>query len=416
MKFILEIAIKQLLNRKRQSLVSFLGIVLGVAFFLAVSSLMKGSENDFIARLVNNSPHITVSDEYRVPRIQPVSKMYGENALAVVYNTRPLTERRGIRNFQKLVAYLNGKEGVLASPSLTGQGIISFAGKEVAVTLNGMIPEDISKITTIGNYIIEGSIDDLFSNLRGVVIGVELSKVLAISLGDNISVVSPTGRVEILKVVGIFSSGRNSLDRSQVYVPLKTVQSFLNNPFRANTVLVKMADPHMAREFAAHVESIAGYKSVSWQESSEDLMSTIKIRNRIMYTVVSAVLVVAAFGVYNVISTVVMEKYRDIAILKSMGFLPRDIQSIFAVQGIILGTCGCFFGLPLGMLFMNLLSQIKMKIPGSSQMVPMPIDWGLHQFIIAACFAMFSAILASYFPARKAGNVEPVAILRGGAW
>lgn len=416
MKLIIGIAIKQLLYRKRQSLVSFMGIVLGVAFFLAVSSLMKGSENDFINRLVDNSPHVTVSDEFRVSKIQPATKYFGKESAVAIDKVRPLTETRGIRNFQRIIEYIKTDPKISASPVLAGQGILSFAGKDVSVTLNGMVPEDMNTVTTINNYMLEGSVNDLLLYPQGVVIGAELKRIMAISLGDNINVVANGGRSEILKVVGIFRTGRANQDNSQAYLPLKKVQDLLGRPYRANTILIKMQNPYEAKEYASELEASIGYKSLSWQETSEDLMNTLAIRNRIMFTVVSAVLVVAAFGIYNVISTVVLEKYRDIAILKSMGFYSSQIRRIFAVQGIVLGCMGCLLGLPLGMLFMKLLSQIKFKPPGSSQPINMPIDWGVKQFLIAAGFALIAAFIAAYLPARKAGKLEPVDILRGGAW
>ena len=118
------------------------------------------------------------------------------------------------------------------------------------------------------------------------------------------------------------------------------MQALLKRPNRANTIIVKLDDPQQAQHVAAEIERRFGYKSVSWQEASEDMMSTLVTRNIIMYTVVSAVLIVAAFGIYNVISTVVLEKQRDIAILKSIGFRARDIRRIFLIQGLLLGIAG----------------------------------------------------------------------------
>jgi lipoprotein-releasing system permease protein len=132
-----------------------------------------------------------------------------------------------------------------------------------------------------------------------------------------------------------------------------------------------------------------------------------------MYTVVSAVLVVAAFGIYNVISTVVMEKRRDIAILKSMGFRARDIQVVFVLEGLILGIAGSIFGLLLGAAFMYGLGRIVMKFPGASEPLRMPMDWSVLQFVIAAAFAMAAALLAAFLPARRGASVHPAEILRG---
>jgi lipoprotein-releasing system permease protein len=177
---------------------------------------------------------------------------------------------------------------------------------------------------------------------------------------------------------------------------------------------MKLNDPSQSFHLAADLEQRIGYKTVSWQESSEDILSTLVIRNIIMYSVVSAVLVVAAFGIYNVISTVVMEKQRDIAILKSMGFYPREIRRVFLIQGTILGIVGCLLGFPLGCGLMYGLMQVQMKPPGSSEVVHIPIDWGWQQFAIAGAFALTASVFAAYLPARKAARVQPVAILRGG--
>jgi lipoprotein-releasing system permease protein len=132
------IALKHLLARPRQSIVSLSGIVLGVAFFLAVSSLMQGSEADFIRRLVDNSPHITVSDEFRNPRLQPVAQLFGEGAIEI-HGVKPLTETRGVRHYPQILEALRTMPHLRASPVLAGQAIITYAGKDVAVSLNGRV-------------------------------------------------------------------------------------------------------------------------------------------------------------------------------------------------------------------------------------------------------------------------------------
>jgi lipoprotein-releasing system permease protein len=409
------IAVKQLLARKRQSLVSLSGIVLGVAFFLAVASLMIGSENDFIKRLVDNSPHITIRDEYRNPRQQPLEKIFNEGAIEI-RNVKPLNENRGIRNYERILHYLRSIEGVKASAVLTGQAIISYAGKDLGVTLNGMLPEEIKTVTSVENYMLEGSVDGLLSNPDGIIVGADLLQKLALNTGDQINLITNTGQKKTFKILGKFKTGRSTYDETQAYLTLKRTQALLNRPRRINTILVKTNFPYRTWELAEKIEQLTEYKSISWQEASRDLMNTIKIRNTIMYTVVSAVLIVAAFGIYNVISTVVMEKYRDIAILKSVGFQSSDIKFIFLVQGLILGLLGCIIGLPLGMVFMKLLMLVKFKPPGANEIVSMPVDWGITQFLIAICFALGSSLLAAYLPAQKASQVKPVDILRGGAW
>lgn len=406
------IALKHLLARPRQSLVSLSGIVLGVAFFLAVSSLMKGSETDFIRRLVDNSPHVTMADEFRNPRLQPVEQLYAGGAVEV-RSIKPLSETRGIRGYSQILASLRTRPDLRASPVLAGQALVTFAGRDLALSLNGMIPSEVSDVTTIRNYMIAGNLDELTANPDGIVLGDGLVRKLALSLGENLTVTSPTREVHTFKIVGLFHTGRANYDDTQAFADLKRVQALLHRPNRANTIIVKLDDPYQAQVVATEIEGRFAYKSVSWQEANEDLMSTLTTRNIIMYTVVSAVLIVAAFGIYNVISTVVLEKQRDIAILKSIGFRARDIRCIFLIQGFLLGLAGSAVGLPLGAALMWALMQVELKFPGSTDAVPLPIDWSWHQFAIAAAFAVGAALSAGFLPARKGARMHPVDILRG---
>lgn len=414
MKLAFYIALRHLLARKRQSVVSLLGIVLGVAFFLAIASLMQGSEEDFIRRLVDNTPHITVSDAFRNPRSQPVQTHYTEGAVEL-RNVKPLTETRGIRGYKQIIESLRMQPGVRAAASLSGQGILTFAGQNVGLSLTGMVPRDVRDVTTIQNYMVEGSVDDLGANRSGIIVGAELVRRMSLSLSDTVNLASPSGQVRSFTIVGIFRTGRADYDETQAFIDLKRAQALLDRPNRANRILIKLDDPQRAQEMAAALERRIGYKCVSWQEASEDILSTLTIRNIIMYTVVSAVLVVAAFGIYNIISTTVMEKHRDIAILKSMGFQARDIQRIFTIQGSVLGVLGALAGLPLGSALMFALMQVRLKPPGATEAIAMPMSWGWKPFAIAVSFALVSAIFAALLPARKGARVEPVDILRGGA-
>lgn len=413
MKLLLGIAWRHLLDRKRQSLISILGIILGVAFFLAIASLMIGSESDFIARLVDNSPHITIQDEYRKARTQPITQLYRQGAVTLSH-VKALNEPRGIRNYEVVLKDLRARGGVRASPTLSSQALVTNGGQDRAITLQGIVPADAHEVMTIDEHMVEGHVHDLEVNRDGILIGAALAEKLTLSRGNMITVAATTGQVRNFKIVGLFRTGQAAYDEGQAFIDLKRAQAMFDKANRANRIIVKLDDPLRARALAAEVEGNIGYKSVSWQEATEDLLSVLTIRNIIMYTVVSAVLIVAAFGIYNVISTVVMEKQRDIAILKSMGFETRDIKSIFLFQGVILGLGGCLAGLPLGAGLMTVLMQVRMKPPGVSESIQLPIDWGIAQFLIAAAFALIASILAAYLPARKAARVQPVEILRGG--
>ncbi|MFZ1830062.1 MAG: ABC transporter permease [Candidatus Competibacteraceae bacterium] len=408
----LTIAVTQLVSRRRPTLVSLVGIALGVAFFLAVSSLMRGSERDFIERLIDNSPHITVSDEYRKPEKQPARQQWPEGAVEV-RRVKPLTEVRGLRGHVQKLAFIESLPGLRAAPVLLGSVVLTFAGRIEGVTLNGIVPDKMQGVSTIEEKLIHGSLDTLAANPNGIMIGAGLAKKFGLAMGSVINASSPGGEVRTLKVVGIFRTGNANYDESQTFVLLKRAQGLLDRANRVNRFILQLDDPYAAREVAAVIEQQVGYKAMSWQESAEDLMSVLLVRNLIMYSVVSAILVVASFGIYNTISTIVMEKIHDIAILKSMGFHARDIRHIFLAEGVILGILGSLMGVTFGVGLMWLLMQVEIKPPGATDIVHLPIYWGWEQYLLAASFAMISAIGAAYLPARKAGRVQPVMILRG---
>lgn len=412
MTLLSSIAMRHLLARKRQTIVSLSGIIIGVAFFLAISSMMVGSQKDFIRRLIDNAPHITISDTYRKARKQPLEKIH-PYATVEVSNVKPLTETRGIRGYRQIVENIRAIPGARVSASLTGQALLSFAGRDINLTLNGMNPSDIADLTTIEEDMVQGSIDDLIADRNGIIVGQELLRQMSLDMGDTITLSSAAGQKRTFKIVGTFRTGRADYDVSQTFVDLKRVQALMNRPNRANTIIVKLDDEQKAQTLATDLESRIGYKTISWQEANESIMSSLMIRNIIMYTVVSAVLLVAAFGIYNTISTVVLEKQRDIAIMKSMGFRAADIKKIFMTEGILMGLAGIAVGLPLGCVFILALGQLTFRPPGIDP-VQIPMDWSPIQFIVAGGFAMAAALLAAWLPAKKGAQVMPVDILRGG--
>ena len=300
------------------------------------------------------------------------------------------------------------------APVLSGQAILTFAGKEQGITLNGILPEVMAGVSDIDDKIVAGSLDAVSANPNGIIIGRGLARKLYLAMGDNVSVSSPIGQVRTMKIVGLFDTGTTAIDEGQAFILLKRAQALFGRVERANKLIIQLDDPYAARDISAVIESHVGYRAESWQEAQQSLMSVLLIRNIIMYSVVSAILVVASFGIFNVISTVVLEKRRDVAILNSMGFHARDVRRIFLAQGVVIGGLGSVLGIALGYALMLLLGAVKVQPPGLSEAVNLPLYWGADQLLIAAIFAVLSAAGAAYIPARRAGRVHPVDILRGG--
>ncbi len=412
MKLLLNIALSYLKVRKRQTIVSLIGVVLGVAFFIAVASLMRGSDKDFIKRMVDTFPHITVLDEYRSPSLQPAEQAF-PNAAVLVRGVKPKEENRGIANYREIVDFVNNKEGLQIGEVMSGPAIINYRGTDYSISVNGIKPEDIAKVTTISDYIIQGSIQSLKADSNGILLGKSFINRAGLKLGDSIIITPSNNSPRSFKIVGVFETGSARTDKSTAYINLTKAQTLFNKPNRISSLIIKMDNPFIAADFATELENMFAYKSESWQEVSEDIMRTLAIRNGVMYSVVSAILIVASLGIYNVIYTIVMEKAKDIAIMKSIGFSPKDVSLIFIFQGFILGIMGSLLGCAVGRGLLEALSSFKMKLPGSAKPAPFPLDYSIDQYIFAVSVATLAAVIAAMIPSRKAGALPPVEILRG---
>jgi lipoprotein-releasing system permease protein len=234
---------------------------------------------------------------------------------------------------------------------------------------------------------------------------------MGLGMGDVVSATAAGGGTRTLRIVGLFKKGQSEVASTSGYVLLREAQSLLKRPFIINRIGISLPDPYDAQTVAPRLEARFGYKAESWQERSADLLALLVTRNVIMYSVVSAILLVASFGIYTVVSNSVLEKRRDIAILRSIGFLQRDLQTIFIIEGIALALVGILLGWLLGYGLMAILGSLDFPINGEVQ--KLPLDRGVHQYAIAAGASLVAGAIAAWLPARKSASVDPVYILRG---
>lgn len=407
---ILHIAFRHLLLRRRQTLVAVGGVAVGVGFFLAVSALMVGSQHDFIKTLVDAAPHIIISDERRSPPPQPGVAAYSSGAV-VLHGYKLRNEVRGIKDWQKIMTAIAAVPGAVGSPSLTGAVTLRLGGREEPLQIVGIEPGIETKVSTISDKLRKGSLTDLERVQGGLIIGEEMAQRLGLDMGDIVSATSASGVTRQLRLVGLVKKGNLQLPDTTGYMLLREAQSLLGRPFIINRIGIKLADAYQAQPVAADLETRFVYKAQSWQERSADFLSFLLTRNVIMYSVVSAILLVASFGIYTAVSNSVADKRRDIAILRSIGFSEGDLQMIFVVEGLVLAMVGVVIGWGLGTLLMEALGSLKFPVSGENQRIP--LDRSSRQYVIAAVASLTAGTFAAWLPARKAAAVDPVDILRG---
>lgn len=414
MRLLLDLARGMLSRRRRQTLVSVLGVALGVAFFIAIAALMRGFQVYFIAQIIDVAPHITIKDELRHPQRQAVELAFPQGAVSIS-GVKPMDRVRGIRAAGDKLAILEAMPGVAAAPILSGQALLRYGTRDVSATLSGIDPLRQARVSNIEKDMTAGRLQDLRSTANGLILGIGLAQRLGVGMGDTVNAVSPTGTLLQMKVVGLFRTGITTLDNIQGYTLLKVSQVLQNRGNVVNQIQLRLQDVTRAEPLAREIEARFGDRSESWEEQNANFLTVFVIQNAIMYSVTGAILLVAAFGIYNIISTVVFEKTRDIAILKSLGFTPRDIQLLFPLQGLAAGLLGAALGCLLAAGMIEGLAQVRFTVetPSGQDRFMLERDWRIY--LLASLFALASAGTAALIPARRASRLDPVQVVRGAA-
>lgn len=416
MSLTLAIALGHLRRRKRQTVVSLLGVALGVGFFIAIAALMRGFQTYFVQQVIDVAPHVVMKDEFRSPDLQPAELAFAGGAVAV-RGVRPREAVRGIREAGAKIEAIEAIPGVAVAPVLRGPVLFRYGARDVAVSLAGIDPVRERRVTNIEKDMTAGRLEDLRATANGVIVGIGVAQRLGASLGDTVIAVAPSGVATSFRIVGLIETGVTALDEREAYVLLRLAQVILDRPNVINQIRIRLDDVRQAEPLARRLEAVFGYRTESWEESNRNVLALFVIQNAIMFSVVGAILLVAAFGIYTIISQVVHEKARDIAILKSLGFRAGDIQAIFLLEGAIVGLAGAVVGWAVGYGLIEVLAQIRFQSAGG------PLR-GREGFILAreawtylagGGFALIAAMVAAYVPARKASRLNPVEIVRGAA-
>jgi lipoprotein-releasing system permease protein len=411
MNLALDIAFTHVRARARQTIIAIFSVATGVGFAIMIAAMLEGTENDFIETLVDTIPHVVISDEPASPALQPAQVVYDA---AEIRGLTPQVRRRGIKNPRATIAALESWVPGPVTPSVRSNGLLRYAGRDESLAVIGIDPQSEARVSRIADHIKSGSLKSLYTANNALILGDRLAEKVGARVGANVAIVAPSGVRINATVVGLFRTGSRQVDESTAYALLKTAQILENQIGLVNEIRLRVPDPLNSQPIAQRIATETGYKAVSWAEANEDLMSGLRIRNIMMYAIVGAILLVASFGTYNIISTITHEKARDIAIMKSFGFTERTVTQIFVAEALILGAIGTLVGFVLGYLLCLWLGSIEFKSPMVDyDRLPQAYSW-IHYFL-ASVAALVSSLIAGYFPARKAASVHPVEIIRGAA-
>lgn len=415
-----QISIRYLLAHKRQTLVCIAGVTISVTMYLAMFAMMQGFREKFIIETVESSGHVVINDEPRESQTPILQQAYPQpDALLVLDRPKPREQIKQIKNPTGMIRQLRSMPGIEAvAPEVTGTAIATYGNKTINLALLGVDPEQQLRVTTIGTKLLEGDFSRLRTTADGLVLGKGVALVLGVKVGDSVVLTatqrdgSPGGRA-IARVVGIFQTGVVPVDYSRAYMLINNAQTLLDKKNIINRLTLRTDDYEKARAYASQIEAIVGYKTESWQESNENFLKIFKIQDVITYIITGSLLIVAAFGVLNILIMAVLERVNDIAILKSFGYSRRDITLIFVIQGLFIGIIGASLGLVIGKLTIEGLRRLPIKMEGLVKAESLLMSESQESYILAFTAAIVVVLLAAVYPARRAARYDPVQVIRG---
>ncbi|MDQ6808392.1 MAG: ABC transporter permease [Verrucomicrobiota bacterium] len=403
----LYIALRFLSHRRRAFVLSLSGVVFGVAIFICTQAQTQGFANDFIHSTLGSNGALVLRAS-----LQPVS-----NALLAGPKNANASRRRateGITDAAEIMRVSRQFANVVScSPVLRGTLSARAGFENATVDLFGIEPAPHLQTTDLARQIVDGKLDDFRNNPTTVIVGARLAATLGVNAGDNIQLLAPGGEFWRFTVAAIARSGVGAVDAGRVYAHAKVAQRLLHKPFPASMIIYKLRDADRAPALATHFESLFQHQAESWQEREEgnlQLFLTLRLSAAIT---VSLIILLAGFGIFNVLTMTVLSKIKEIAILRSIGYRRSDISSIFLWQGAMIAVAGSVIGCALGALMTWGVSHIPIRVRGLLYANHFLVAWNWRHYFWAAVLAIIAVFIASYVPARRAGQLAPVATLRG---
>ncbi|HIE44193.1 MAG TPA: ABC transporter permease [Candidatus Omnitrophica bacterium] len=389
MDYRLFLGIRHLRSRKRKFLsfatfISTAGIALGVAAIIVVMGVMNGFTEEVRRKILGLKSHLIVEMFGSIPSPYPV-----------------------MEKIEKV-------EGVIASsPVVWGEAIIKYKGHARGIIIKGVDYEREVKVTDLGNYVKDKKIPSL---VGGVLIGNELAKSLGLYTSDNVLLISPDLESQEFQVIGTFNSGMFEYDNSLIFLSAQDAQELLGLRGEYSGIQVKVEDVFASERIKRQLTQVLGplYRIRTWQEMDRTFYYALKLEKIAMFAILALIVVVASFNIASTLAMMVMEKRRQIGILRALGATSKDIRRIFLYQGLIIGFSGTVLGCLGGLLLGILLGKYRfISLPEEIYYISsLPVSLEGHVFALVSLVALVISLLATIYPAYRASRLQVGETLR----
>jgi lipoprotein-releasing system permease protein len=405
----LYIALRFLTHRKRALLLSLGGVVFGVAFFICLQAQTQGFAKFFIDSTLGSNGALIIRSRFQPHQMASiVPPKTSKTNVAHRQYFEGITDANEIMRISRQFSNV-----VSCSPVLRGTLSARSGFENATVDLYGIEPALHLQTTDLAKQIQDGSFDDFRNKPNSVIVGSRLAAVLNVGVGDTVQLLSPGGQYRRFAVAATARSGVGSIDSTRIYCHARVAQTLLHKPSQASMIIYKLRDPDRAPALAEHFETLFQHDATSWQEREEATLHLFLALRMSAAITVSLVILLAGFGIFNVLTMTVLSKIKEIAILRSMGYRRRDISAIFLWQGGLVAAAGCVIGCLVGALLTWSVAQIPIHLRGLISTNHFVVTWDWRHYLWAILLAIISVAIASYVPARRAAELVPVATLRG---
>jgi lipoprotein-releasing system permease protein len=408
----LQVALRYVIARKRAMGMSLLGIVFGIAFFVVTQAQTSGFETFFIRTILGTNGAIRVSDRFQDVD-GTVTKVSDDGRVRFVFRSREGARYvEGIEypeELRKATAEFTGVTGV--SEILEGAGVLDTGSRSHSVRIHGIRASDHIAVSDLEDQVIRGRIKDFRDDRQGILVGNRIAERLRLEPGDRVILAGSHESLH-LRVAGIFETGVSQIDKSRIYLDLSTARSFLRKPHGGSVFQVGIREPEDAPAVAAQMQETFAHRVVSWQEREKVWLDVFKALRVSSAITVSTIILLSGLGMFNVFAIMVIEKTRDVAILRSMGFTPGDVSRIFLWQGALVLALGIVLGCLLAAAATFGISRIPLRIRGVFSTDSFVVNWDISHYLWAVAIAIVVVGIASWIPARRAARIEPAKIIR----
>ena len=415
-KLLLKISKALLLARWKQTLVAAMGVTFSIAMFISLLGFMGGLNNLLDGLMLNRTPHIRLYNDIKPSTQQPIelSKRFKQN-YNFISSVKPKRKQLNIYNSAAIIRSLKndsrikGVASKIATQVFFNVGVVDLNG-----VINGIDVDAESELFMFKDYVIKGNYHDLKTIPNSIILGKGAADKMMAQLGDNVTLTTTQGTQFQLKVVGFYQSGIQELDKAQSYASIKTAQKLLGESDSYITdIQIKLKDMNLAPVLATEFRHLYNTEAMDIQTANAQFETGSFVRTLISYAVGITLLIVAGFGIYNILNMMIYEKIDSIAILKATGFSGKDVNQIFNTVALSIGAFGGLLGLIFGLAFSFLIDLIPFNTASLPTITTYPVDYNIYYYIIGAVFSLVTTYLAGYFPSRKAATVDPVVIIRG---